>query len=129
MPIFFKSCGLCRFDCHGTLCDVVGDDPYRVSSFLPFPNKHRFLPSLNWGSAYSFEKYVISIYFFRSHWHFTYGTMQSLTFYFYVVCTVHHIAVCRRTNKMYNFLQIIFIFFALLYMFRTYYLSIIRSTI
>jgi hypothetical protein len=29
---------------------------------------------------------------------------------FYAVCTVHHIAICRWTNKMHNFLQIIFIF-------------------
>ena len=30
--------------------------------------------------------------------------------WFNVVCTVLHIAVCRRTNKMHKFLRIIFIF-------------------
>ena len=29
---------------------------------------------------------------------------------FNIVCTVHHIALCRRTNKMHKFLQTIFIF-------------------
>ena len=36
--------------------------------------------------------------------------VRSSLIIFYVVCTVHHIAMCRWTNKMHNFLQIIFIF-------------------